>query len=120
MSSAAPKPQVRIALDSIRWQLIAFRVTCSFFVQAIFATGGHRFDPGHVHQLNSRSPDHLRCNFDCTILVQFWDSELSCLILSMPVRSCFTIQDLEGVSHTVELKAATLYEAVAQGLAPIR
>ena len=39
----------------------------------------------------------------------------------MPIRSCrVTIQDLEGVSHTVEVTAATLYEAVAQGLAAIR
>jgi len=39
----------------------------------------------------------------------------------MPVRSCLvTIQDMDGVSHTVEVTAATLYEAVAQGLAAIR
>ena len=39
----------------------------------------------------------------------------------MSVRSCrVTIQDLDGVSHTVEVTAATLYEAVAQGLAAIR
>jgi hypothetical protein len=39
----------------------------------------------------------------------------------MPVRSCrVTIQDLDGVSHTVEVTAATLYEAVAQGLSAIR
>jgi hypothetical protein len=39
----------------------------------------------------------------------------------MPVRSCrVTIQDMDGVSHTVEMTAATLYEAVAQGLAAIR
>jgi hypothetical protein len=39
----------------------------------------------------------------------------------MPVRSCrVTIQDLDGVSHTVEVTADTLYEAVAQGLAAIR
>lgn len=31
-----------------------------------------------------------------------------------------TSQDIEGVSHTVEVTAATLYEAVAQGLAAIR
>jgi hypothetical protein len=31
-----------------------------------------------------------------------------------------TIQDWDGVSHTVEVTAATLYEAVAQGLAAIR
>ena len=38
-----------------------------------------------------------------------------------PVRSCrVTIQDRDGVSHTVEVTAATLYEAVAQGLAAIR
>lgn len=39
----------------------------------------------------------------------------------MPVRSCrVTLQDLDGVLHTVEVTAATLYEAVAQGLAAIR
>jgi hypothetical protein len=39
----------------------------------------------------------------------------------MSVRSCrVTIQDMDGVSHTVEVTAATLYEAVAQGLAAIR
>ena len=37
------------------------------------------------------------------------------------VRSCrVTIQDMDGVSHTVEVTAATPYEAVAQGLAAIR
>jgi len=37
------------------------------------------------------------------------------------MRSCrVTIQDMDGVSHTVEVTAATLYEAVAQGLAAIR
>jgi hypothetical protein len=39
----------------------------------------------------------------------------------MPIRSCrVTIQDMDGVAHTVEVTAATLYEAVAQGLAAIR
>jgi hypothetical protein len=39
----------------------------------------------------------------------------------MHIRSCrVTIQDMEGVTHTVEVTAATLYEAVAQGLAAIR
>ena len=39
----------------------------------------------------------------------------------MPVRSCrVTIQDMDGVAHTVEVSAATLYEAVAHGLAAIR
>jgi hypothetical protein len=39
----------------------------------------------------------------------------------MPVHSCrITIQDMDDVSHTVEVTAATLYEAVAQGLAAIR
>ena len=39
----------------------------------------------------------------------------------MHARSCrVTIQDMDGVSHTVEVTAATLYEAVAQGLAAIR
>jgi hypothetical protein len=31
-----------------------------------------------------------------------------------------TIQDTDGVSHTVEVMAATLYEAVARGLAALR
>jgi hypothetical protein len=31
-----------------------------------------------------------------------------------------TIADMDGVSHTVEVTAATLYEAVALGLAAIR
>jgi hypothetical protein len=39
----------------------------------------------------------------------------------MPIRSCrVTIQDMEGVSHTVDVMAMTLYEAVAQGLAAVR
>jgi hypothetical protein len=39
----------------------------------------------------------------------------------MSVRSCkVTIQDMEGVSHTVEVTAETLYEAVALGMAAIR
>ena len=37
------------------------------------------------------------------------------------VRSCrVTIEDMEGVSHTVGVTAETLYEAVALGLAAIR
>jgi hypothetical protein len=39
----------------------------------------------------------------------------------MAMRSCrVTIQDLDGVAHTVEVTASSLYEAVAQGLAAIR
>ena len=39
----------------------------------------------------------------------------------MSVRSCrVTINDLEGVAHTVHVTAETLYEAVALGLAAIR
>src|SRR6516162_4402218 len=39
----------------------------------------------------------------------------------MTVRACrVTIQDLDGVSHTAEVTADTLYEAVAQGLATLR
>lgn len=39
----------------------------------------------------------------------------------MPTRTCrVTIQDLDRVSHTVEVTASSLYEAVAQGLAAIR
>src|SRR6202049_4605895 len=39
----------------------------------------------------------------------------------MSVRSCkVTLTDMEGVSHTVEVTAGTLYEAVALGMAAIR
>src|SRR5215831_1797947 len=39
----------------------------------------------------------------------------------MAVRSCrVTIQDLEGVAHTVEVTAESLFEAVARGLAALR
>src|ERR1700682_5223009 len=42
-------------------------------------------------------------------------------LASMPGRSCrVIIRDIDGVSHTVEVTAATLYEAVAQGLAALR
>jgi hypothetical protein len=43
------------------------------------------------------------------------------ILPAMQLRSCrVTIQDMDGVSHTVEVTAATLYEAVGQGLAAIR
>src|SRR5260221_6257337 len=39
----------------------------------------------------------------------------------MAARSCrVTVQDLEGVAHTVEVTAESLYEAVALGLAALR
>src|ERR1700680_2215001 len=39
----------------------------------------------------------------------------------MSVRSCkVTLTDMEGVSHTVEVTAGTLCEAVALGMAAIR
>src|SRR5438105_4538547 len=39
----------------------------------------------------------------------------------MSLRSCrVTIQDMDGVSHTVEVTATTMYESVAQGLTAIR
>jgi hypothetical protein len=39
----------------------------------------------------------------------------------MPVRSCrVTIRDLDGVDHTAQVTAATLYESVALGLAALR
>jgi hypothetical protein len=39
----------------------------------------------------------------------------------MPVRSCrVTICDMQGIEHTVQVTAGTLYEAVALGLASIR
>ena len=51
-----------------------------------------------------------------------WRTKSEYAIFSdVPIRSCrVTIQDLDGVSHTVEVTAATLYEAVARGLAALR
>jgi hypothetical protein len=44
-----------------------------------------------------------------------------CYDAAMSVRSCrVTIQDLEGTSHTAEVTASSLFEAVAQGLAALR
>jgi hypothetical protein len=43
------------------------------------------------------------------------------MFADVSIRSCrVTIQDTDGVSHTVEVMAATLYEAVARGLAALR
>lgn len=39
----------------------------------------------------------------------------------MPVRSCrVTVADIDGVNHTAQVTASTLFEAVALGLAAIR
>ncbi|HEU5399749.1 MAG TPA: hypothetical protein VFU86_00255 [Terriglobales bacterium] len=39
----------------------------------------------------------------------------------MAVRSCrVTIRDMEGIDHTVQVSASTLYEAVALGLGSLR
>lgn len=39
----------------------------------------------------------------------------------MQVRSCrVTIRDIEGMSHSVDVTASTVYEAVAQALAALR
>ena len=39
----------------------------------------------------------------------------------MELKSCrVTVRDMEGVAHTVEVTASTLYEAVALGLKQIR
>jgi hypothetical protein len=48
-------------------------------------------------------------------------SEYGRFFLVMPVRSCrVTIKDMDGVKHTVEVTAETLYEAVALGLVALR
>jgi len=54
--------------------------------------------------------------------VLVWRIKSEYVIFSdVPIRSCrVTIQDMDGVSHTVEVTAATLYEAVARGLAALR
>jgi hypothetical protein len=42
-------------------------------------------------------------------------------LASVEVKSCrVTISDLQGVAHTVEVTATTLYEAIALGLKQIR
>jgi hypothetical protein len=48
-------------------------------------------------------------------------SECDTFISAMSARSCrVTITDLEGIAHSVEVTASSLYEAVALGLAAIR
>jgi len=43
------------------------------------------------------------------------------ILSGMPVRSCrVTVRDIEGVDHSVQVTASTLYEAVALGLAALR
>jgi hypothetical protein len=43
------------------------------------------------------------------------------MLRRMPVRSCrVTVRDLEGVDHSIQVTASTLYEAVALGLASLR
>lgn len=45
----------------------------------------------------------------------------TCYFALMPLRACrVTLEDMNGVTHTVEVTAGTLYEAVAQGLAAMR
>lgn len=47
------------------------------------------------------------------------ETKKSSTLLVMAVRSCrVTITDLDGVSHTAEVTASTLLEAVALGLMP--
>lgn len=56
-----------------------------------------------------------------TLLASTAKEKRICYLASMAVRSCrVTIQDLEGVAHTVEVTAESLYEAVAQALAALR
>jgi hypothetical protein len=44
-------------------------------------------------------------------------SEYDMFFLVMPARSCrVTIKEMDGVKHTVEVTAQTLYEAVALAL----
>src|SRR6202166_4250615 len=48
-------------------------------------------------------------------------SEYGRFVFVMPVRSCrVAIKDMDGVKHTVEVTAETLYEAVALGLVALR
>jgi hypothetical protein len=67
-------------------------------------------------------------SFSCSRLpeiahVQLWriKSESADLPVAMSFRLCgVTVIDLEGVRHTAEVTASTLYEAVALGIMAIR
>jgi hypothetical protein len=49
------------------------------------------------------------------------EQKANMIIAAMPIRSCqVTIQDIDGIAHTVDVTAASLYEAVAQGLVALR
>jgi hypothetical protein len=74
------------------------------------------------HVLSGTSP---RVDSAFELLTPVWNDVANkkriCYLAAMSVRSCrVTIQDMDGVSHTVDVTAATLYEAVAQGLSLIR
>ena len=54
--------------------------------------GGPGFESRHVHQLNSRSPNRLRCFLSCTILLQFRDNRYS--------RANIRSRKSESVAHS--------------------
>jgi hypothetical protein len=55
------------------------------------------------------------------VILKGYSAGVRAILQFMPVRSCrVTIQDMDGVGHAVEVTAARLYHAVAQGLAAIR
>jgi hypothetical protein len=66
--------------------------------------GGRRFDPGHVHQLNSRSLNHLRCFFLCTTLVQIRDNRDN--------RLLFEIRKSESVADSLRFIETYLHFVV--------
>jgi hypothetical protein len=64
----------------------------------------------------------LSADLDCSAhLLWRRKSEYGSFVFVMPVRSCrVSIKDMDGVKHTVQVTAETLYEAVALGLVAIR
>ena len=67
----------------------------------------------------SPSPNETTCEL-CSFAAWRITGE-SANVVPMPVRSYkVTTEDMNGVSHTVEVTAETLFEAVALGMAAIR
>jgi hypothetical protein len=76
--------------------------TCRTFPQ--FASRGRRFDPGHVHQLNSRSLLNLRCNL-YGFVVRFLENCFCIWLPKWPVRIARRLAtfagSFDGVEHII-------------------
>src|SRR6202035_5194395 len=94
------------------------RSNCSALVRSLIANDSRFFSVAEGPSASLSIVPQTRCRLTSDIIAK---KRRICYFASMSVRSCrVAIQDMDGVSHSVEVPAATLYGAVAQGLAAIR